>query len=144
MTWVLNFSPLWLKLYFPLPVNSHHSMNLHNVFQLKQALIAFKCNMGKSWNMKGPIHACVARCLSKEIGNVLRAALVAGSAMGFDSSTCGACPPPKSAGIRVCGDLSLPLLNTCSAEVKILIPTLSWREKNPPISRGQHFIQMSY
>lgn len=52
-----------------------------------------------------------------------RAALLAVSPVGFDSRTRGACPSPGSMGVR--GDLCLPLLNTCSAEVKFPTPALS-------------------
>lgn len=54
--------------------------------------------------------------------------------MGFDSSTRGVCPPPKSVG--VCGDLCLPLLNICSAEVKILTPAERQSEKYYPFQQG--------
>lgn len=80
-------------------------MNLYNVFQLKQAFIVFKGNMGEKLGCKRSHHARVARCQSKEVGNVLRAVLIAVGPMGSDPGTHGECPPPKplgSAGISAC------------------------------------------
>lgn len=122
------------KLYFLLPSKQSSLVNFHYAFQLKQAFDMFKCNMGERWNIKGPICACVARCLSNETGKILKAALIGVSHMGFDSSSRGTSPSLKPVG--VCGDLCLPFLNICSVEAKILTSVLRRREKAYPFWQG--------
>lgn len=110
-------------------------MNLCNVFQLEQAFIVFKGNAGEKLGRKRSPHACVARRLRKEAGDVRRAALAAvGPSRGLRPQYPRGVSPSQTSGVR--GDLCLLLAGTCRAERQILPPTLSWRRKNYPLQQG--------
>lgn len=82
-----------------LSISSKQSFSdLHNVFQLKQAFIVFKCNVGKKLEHRRS-HPCMCGKMSRQGDwQHFKGRVKSRRCHGVCSSARGACPPPESAG----------------------------------------------
>lgn len=103
-------------------------MNFPKVFQIKQAFIVFKCDMGGNLEPKGPTHMCVENVQARRL-----TALTAVGPWGLISVQMVCAPLPNQWGFL---GISLASLERISAEVKILTYRLSWSKKTTYFSRA--------